>query len=707
KAAEVFADYCKGDEKDVQARLRMGDAWAKAGKKDKAVAAYQWAAEGFAKDGFLPRAIAASKLILELDPTHTGVQKMLADLYARKSVGGRPAASSKSSVMVAPPKPGAKREIELSPDTPMEITSGSAADFEAPTAAPDFGKRAIDLDAPAAAKPVAKRATPAPPAQPSPTSRADAIDFEVGEASATSGVDLEVADATKGRVAPVPISPEAGIEIELTGGVSTTGEVEIPIEGVEEAAEDAPVLGDPLPSAPSFEVELASAPEPGPAVELSPPPEIEGVEIEPEPEPEVAPIQGVLAPPSAPVPAPPPPPASETALPPGLKPRRADAPSPSAPTAPHASTPSGRIWVPAAFSAPAPSTELEKSLEAAVQTSPSPPVPKPATAPSVASFTELELEGDSLLEAVEAAARVGQGQPAYASSPSVSISIEEAMEAVDEPKVDVGALPKIPLFSDLPPDAFIALFEQCPLRRVDNGQRIIEQGSHGESFFVICAGTAKVVKLVEGKEIELATLEEGTFFGEAALLSDAPRSASVDATADDTQLLEISAAVLRQLSIKHPTIATSLKKFCRQRLLSNLMASAPLFRPFTRSERRELVQKFRARDANRGELLIREGQQTDGLYVILTGEVGVTVSGHQVAELKQGEVFGEMSLLTRAPATATVTTAKKTSLLRLPREDFDKLIMSHPQILEMVAELSDARKKQNAELLKKTQSQMV
>src|SRR5688500_11028233 len=85
KAAELYEEYCQGDPKDTQTRLRMGDAWAKAGKKDKAIQAYQAAAEGFAKEGFLPRAIAAAKLVLELDAAHTGVQQMLADLYAKRS----------------------------------------------------------------------------------------------------------------------------------------------------------------------------------------------------------------------------------------------------------------------------------------------------------------------------------------------------------------------------------------------------------------------------------------------------------------------------------------------------------------------------------------------------------------------------------------------------------------------------------------------
>jgi DNA-binding SARP family transcriptional activator len=55
KAAETYEEYCVADKKDHQARVRSGDAWAKAGKKDKAIAAYALAAEGFAKDGFLPR----------------------------------------------------------------------------------------------------------------------------------------------------------------------------------------------------------------------------------------------------------------------------------------------------------------------------------------------------------------------------------------------------------------------------------------------------------------------------------------------------------------------------------------------------------------------------------------------------------------------------------------------------------------------------
>jgi CRP-like cAMP-binding protein len=820
KAAELLEEYCKLDQKDLQARLRCGDAWAKAGKKEKAVVAYAWAAEGFARDGFLPRAIAASKLVLELDPAHKAVQKMLADLYARKS-------SSPSRISKAPTAPDA-----VPPDLPGLTPEGSTSSA-APSSPGDDVTRsagqagtaqgyqhradAIDLDAPAPAKvkPAAPaRAAPAAPQYaanaidlpdveipiergrssvggmaaatgPSPLNRKDAIDIDLGEKPVTAraapkpaSIDLDLPPtATPAPVAvpapppPPPSAPApalATIEIDL--GVSNTGEVEIPIEG-EPVEEEQPSGLDPA---------VLAVLRPPPTL---PPPTARRVEIDPTPlpkRPPPPPPDPFLVEPPRPPPAPkpsapifeldvelpeaatpieellvtvPPRPPADVGPPPGLKPKKNeptivpplqdDAPRPARPSAPPAvpaqpvtapvpaqpvvparAAPSpppmappppaagpaavpappfqssaSRIRLPAAF-APRPSvgsealpatargadSELAKSLSSLTQTSAS-------ASGLAASFTELELESDSLLHAVEAAAAAG-AQGALVSEP-----VEEAMEAPDDTKLEPGALPKIPLFSDLPEDAFIALFERCPLRRYDEGQLIIEQGQTGEAFFVICAGRVRVFRDDSGTRLDLATLEEGAFFGEMALLSDSPRTASVEAGTEDTQLLEISAQLLTELSGNHPTVAQALKKFCRQRLLANLMASAPLFKPFGRTDRRDLIQRFRAREVRTGDVVIKQGAESDGLYVVLSGEVEVRVEGGSVASLREGEIFGEMSLLTKQPAAGTVVSKRHTSLLRLPRADFDELVLSHPQILEQLSELTDARRRSNQHLV--------
>jgi len=250
---------------------------------------------------------------------------------------------------------------------------------------------------------------------------------------------------------------------------------------------------------------------------------------------------------------------------------------------------------------------------------------------------------------------------------------------------------RVPLFDDLPRDAFVELVNRLSYRRYGAGEQILKQGEAGRSFFVIVEGKVRIWKnLPDGQELELATLEEGAFFGEMALLSGAPRTANVSAE-DDTELLEVSDAVLRQLAKKHPQVVKSLKNFYRQRLLSNVMAISPLFKDFDPTERRQLVEKFKLRQAAPGEILIKEGAQSDGLYVVLHGSVDVAAQGVELARLREGDIFGEMSLLTREPATATVTSPGNAILLRLPRDKFQELVVTYPQILALASELTEQR----------------
>ncbi len=255
---------------------------------------------------------------------------------------------------------------------------------------------------------------------------------------------------------------------------------------------------------------------------------------------------------------------------------------------------------------------------------------------------------------------------------------------------------KVPLFDDLSQDAFVELVNKVGYHRHAAGQRIIREGDPGRSFFVIVEGKVRIFKRTrDDKELTLAHLGEGAFFGEMALLSGAPRTANVVAE-EDTELLEVTDVVLRELTTRHPQVINSLKNFYRQRLLNNVMAISPLFKDFDPSERKAIVEKFRMKRATAGEVLIHEGHNSDGLYVVLHGAVQVSTRKEQrdveLARLSEGEIFGEMSLLTRKPATATVTSSGNALLLRLPRENFQELVVTHPQILELVSELTDRRK---------------
>jgi cAMP-dependent protein kinase regulator len=192
----------------------------------------------------------------------------------------------------------------------------------------------------------------------------------------------------------------------------------------------------------------------------------------------------------------------------------------------------------------------------------------------------------------------------------------------------------------------------------------------------------------------LATLGEGSIFGEMALVSGAPRAATVTA-AEDADLLVFGREALQSVARELAVVATALERFTRERLLQNLLATHPFFKPFDRAQRQQLAGRFSAHDAAQGTVLIREGDVGRGVFLILSGEVDVTkIDGDArvlLAVLKAGDVFGEIALLEHTPTTATVTASRNSSVLFLAREYFERLVQGVPALKEYFHALAEER----------------
>jgi CRP-like cAMP-binding protein len=260
-------------------------------------------------------------------------------------------------------------------------------------------------------------------------------------------------------------------------------------------------------------------------------------------------------------------------------------------------------------------------------------------------------------------------------------------------------LSPIPLLSELSRDDFAAVLQTVTLLRRPGGETVLTQGEPGDSFFMVARGDLEVVReAAGGARTSLATLHEGALFGEMALWNRTPRTAFVRTQAP-CDLLEFHVDALGQASRGAGTIARAIDKFTRERLVNNLMATAPLFRPLDRTQQLDLMRRFVGHELAAGTDIIREGEPGRGLHVLLHGGVDVWKrDGDQkvlLATLSAGDVFGEMSLLQGAPATATVTASQRSTVLFLAREYVERLIASVPQMREYLESLGDERAMDN------------
>ncbi len=100
--------------------------------------------------------------------------------------------------------------------------------------------------------------------------------------------------------------------------------------------------------------------------------------------------------------------------------------------------------------------------------------------------------------------------------------------------------------------------------------------------------------------------------------------------------------------------------------------------------------KFRPLDA--GETVVRKGEPGVNLYLIASGRVAVMgEDGFRLAELKRGEVFGEMSLISGEPTAATIRVVEPTRLLYIRGKDFGRLLKRYPSLQMYFARLLAAR----------------
>lgn len=261
-----------------------------------------------------------------------------------------------------------------------------------------------------------------------------------------------------------------------------------------------------------------------------------------------------------------------------------------------------------------------------------------------------------------------------------------------ELKEEINLLPQISL------DDLEQLSKVFPSSQVKAGDDIIRQGDAGDVFYVIIEGLVGVVmREKDHQENEVVQLGPGNFFGEMSILGAGTRMATVRALTD-CHLLNIPREQFAMIERQFPPLQQLIVDGYHKRMIDVVLSSLMFFHRFPDNRRSEIISRLEIMSVTKGDCLIKEGQQNQTLYIILSGEMQVQMqAGDQyvkLAKLGKGNFFGEISMITGRPAIATVLACTDGLLASMDRKLLDEIATQFPHFLRQVMERLKQRNQQ-------------
>ncbi|OGP37091.1 MAG: hypothetical protein A2X87_07280 [Deltaproteobacteria bacterium GWC2_42_51] len=126
------------------------------------------------------------------------------------------------------------------------------------------------------------------------------------------------------------------------------------------------------------------------------------------------------------------------------------------------------------------------------------------------------------------------------------------------------------------------------------------------------------------------------------------------------------------------------------------MALSPVFKPLTPADRKEILARLTHEKFEQGKNIINEGEIGDTMFLIKEGKVKVWVKNPEkgtvnMAELEEGDFFGEIALATSHPRIANVTAVADTELVLFSRPMIKDILGKYPEIKNILEDIIKAR----------------
>ncbi len=319
---------------------------------------------------------------------------------------------------------------------------------------------------------------------------------------------------------------------------------------------------------------------------------------------------------------------------------------------------------------------------------------------------------------------------------------------MDGLKLQKELLKNTPIFRSLQDDILQKILEAPENRIEEYAPRdvIIRESEIGDCMYIILEGSVEILIKAEGsnREISIATLRTGDFFGERSLLpgSTGRRNASVKVLypakvfkidkkyvllsvkrdsfklEEDEEITAINKAAMSRpkpaqpkpaqpkpaVGKKAPAAAPAATRAPAPQPLPpnpvrDLITMIPLFRSLNRSELLSIDEWTEVINVPPGNFVLKEAQKGDAMYVILSGtiEIFTTDSDGNVvilAKLKKGDYFGEQALMPDSKGTrnAYARTNEQSSLIQIPKQYF-RLLLKRDSTLAKILKAKHVQQK--------------
>lgn len=202
------------------------------------------------------------------------------------------------------------------------------------------------------------------------------------------------------------------------------------------------------------------------------------------------------------------------------------------------------------------------------------------------------------------------------------------------------------------------------------GEKIIEQGEHGDFLFVVESGKLECyVKSENSDEGGLGELvyayNENEIFGELSLLYNWPRQASIVST-EPTVLWKLD-----RETFSHIVNDGAQKKRAKY---MKFLSKVPLLNHMTPDERAQLCDAMKEEKFAANGTIVEEGEEGKKFYIIEEGTAEAVKQGVTVMSYKPGDFFGELALIRHQPRAATVVCKEQCKVLSVDSVTFKRLL---------------------------------